>query len=124
MGQAERANTTMAERPSKPREEDWCGPVGDCMQASEKWMIAVFHVVANLFTEEVRIGEELALKVRAEPRQRAGRFSCRRHFSMQVASYPSPSTRSESGRRGRNRTCDPLLRRQMLYPSELRARAA
>jgi hypothetical protein len=27
-----------------------------------------------------------------------------------------------SGRRGRTRTCDPLLRRQMLYPPELRAR--
>jgi hypothetical protein len=26
------------------------------------------------------------------------------------------------GRRGRTRTCDPLLRRQMLYPPELRAR--
>jgi hypothetical protein len=27
-----------------------------------------------------------------------------------------------NGRRGRTRTCDPLLRRQMLYPPELRAR--
>ncbi len=26
-----------------------------------------------------------------------------------------------NGRRGRTRTCDPLLRRQMLYPPELRA---
>jgi hypothetical protein len=26
------------------------------------------------------------------------------------------------GRRGRNRTCDPQLRRLMLYPTELRAR--
>lgn len=31
--------------------------------------------------------------------------------------------RFESGRRGRTRTCDPLLRRQMLYPTELRAHA-
>ena len=29
-----------------------------------------------------------------------------------------------NGRRGRTRTCDPLLRRQMLYPPELRARSA
>src|SRR5689334_18040817 len=28
----------------------------------------------------------------------------------------------KNGRRGRTRTCDPLLRRQMLYPTELRAR--
>ena len=28
----------------------------------------------------------------------------------------------ELGRRGRTRTCDPLLRRQVLYPPELRAR--
>jgi hypothetical protein len=27
----------------------------------------------------------------------------------------------EGGEPGRNRTCDPLLRRQMLYPTELRA---
>ena len=27
----------------------------------------------------------------------------------------------EDGEPGRNRTCDPLLRRQMLYPTELRA---
>ncbi len=30
----------------------------------------------------------------------------------------------KQNRPGRNRTCDPLLRRQMLYPTELRARAA
>ena len=29
-----------------------------------------------------------------------------------------------TGRRGRTRTCDPLLRRQVLYPTELRARVS
>jgi hypothetical protein len=32
--------------------------------------------------------------------------------------------KKSSGRRGRTRTCDPLLRRQVLYPTELRARVS
>src|SRR5690348_10746702 len=36
------------------------------------------------------------------------------------ARVPAPHENA-NGRRGRTRTCDPLLRRQMLYPPELRA---
>src|SRR5438270_142657 len=32
--------------------------------------------------------------------------------------------KNASGRRGRTRTCDPQLRRLMLYPTELRARVS
>ncbi len=33
-----------------------------------------------------------------------------------------PENKQATGEPGRTRTCDPLLRRQMLYPPELRAR--
>ena len=40
---------------------------------------------------------------------------------MQPTPKTRPSMRDQSGVPGRTRTCDPLLRRQTLYPTELRA---
>ena len=44
-------------------------------------------------------------------------------FLAHISGHTTPiaADLSMSGRRGRTRTCDPLLRRQMLYPPELRA---
>ncbi len=47
---------------------------------------------------------------------RASPSGCNVNGEQEPTSTPGRNQLQKDGRRGRNRTCDPLLRRQMLYP--------
>jgi hypothetical protein len=50
--------------------------------------------------------------------------ACTRRFALQKGDSGGTNENEKNGRPGPIRTGDPLLRRQMLYPPELRAHAA